>query len=85
MLRSCAEPRPGSDNDHFGKVNYSNLVTEYYTAQNNRAYYTNRNISYGARAQELIREALVFLQGQGFDFSTLSTDSGGFVYALNIF
>ncbi len=80
----------GSVRDYFrdvslGKVNYSNLVTEYYTAKNNRAYYTNRNISYGARAQELIREALVFLQGQGFDFSTLSTDSGGFVYALNIF
>lgn len=80
----------GSVRDYFndvsdGKLTYTNVVSTYYTAANNRSYYTNPNISYGTRARELIIEALDDLVAQGFDFSPLSADGGGYIYALNIF
>jgi M6 family metalloprotease-like protein len=80
----------GSVRDYFHEVSgqkltYTNTVTAYYTAANNRSYYTDPSISYGTRARELIREALDSLVALGFDFSGLSSDSGGYVYALNVF
>jgi len=80
----------GSVNDYYsdvsgGQVNYTNLVTPYYTAKNNRAYYTNPAIPYGSRARELILEAIEDLKKKGFDFSSLSADNEGFIYALNVF
>jgi M6 family metalloprotease-like protein len=68
-----------------GKLTYTNAVTHYYTAANNRAHYTDPNIAFGTRARELIVEALNSLKAQGFDFSQLSSDGSGFVYALNVF
>lgn len=68
-----------------GKLTYTNVVTQYYTAAQNRSYYTDPTISYGTRARELIVEALDSFKSQGFNFSQLSSDSGGFVYALNVF
>jgi M6 family metalloprotease-like protein len=61
------------------------VVTAYYTAAHHQSYYTDPSIAYGARARELIQEALDHLVAQGFDFSALSSDSGGYVYALNVF
>lgn len=80
----------GSVHDYFsdvsgGRVNYTNVVTTYYTAKNNRDYYTNPAIPQGTRARELILEALSDLKAKGFDFSPLTADNDGFVYALNIF
>ncbi len=80
----------GSVHDYFsdvsgGKLKYTNIITQYYTARNPRDYYTNPNIRYGRRARELILEALEDLKAKGFDFSSLSTDNKGFVYALNVF
>ena len=80
----------GSVHDYFEavsdhKLHYTNRVTAYYTAQHPRAYYTDENIAYGKRAQELIAEALNSLKAGGFDFSVLSSDGAGFVYALNVF
>ncbi len=80
----------GSVRDYFlavsdAKLRYSNVVTAYYTTQNNRAHYTDPAIPFGTRARELIAEALTALQAQGFDFSVLSSDGGGHVYALNVF
>ncbi|HNX10270.1 MAG TPA: M6 family metalloprotease domain-containing protein, partial [Methanothrix sp.] len=80
----------GSVNDYFsevsgGRVNYRNIVTAYYTARNERAYYADPSIPYGTRARELIREALEYLRSNGFNFSGLSADSGGFIYAINAF
>lgn len=80
----------GSARDYFfdnsrGKLTYTNVVTQYYTAAHNRAYYTDPAISYGTRARELIVEALTYLKTHGFDFSALSSDSGGYIYALNVF
>lgn len=80
----------GSVYDYFydnsdGKLYYTNIVTTYYTAKHNRAYYTDRTIAYGTRARELIIEGLDYLKAQAFDFSRLSSDSDGYIYALNIF
>ena len=80
----------GSVHDYFhevsdGRLNYTNVVTVYYTAANNRAHYTNPAISYGTRARQLIVEALDSLVAAGFDFDSLSSDGGDFVYALNVF
>ena len=80
----------GSVYDYFfdvsdGKLKYTNVVTSYYTAKHNRSYYTDPKISYGSRARELIVEALDDLKAKGFNFSQLSSDSNGYVYALNVF
>ena len=80
----------GSVRDYFydnsrGKLTYTNAVTQYYTAAHNRSYYTDPTIGYGTRAKELIVEALNWLKAQGFNFGQLSSDSGGYVYALNVF
>ncbi len=72
------------DNSH-GRMTYTNVVSEYYTAAHNRAYYTDPSISFGSRARELILEALDHLQAQGFNFGQLSSDSNGYIYALNVF
>lgn len=80
----------GSVSDYYwqvsgGKLRYTNVVAPYYTAQHPESYYTDPNIPYGQRARELITEALTKLKADGFDFSQLSTDSNGYVYALNVF
>lgn len=80
----------GSVHDYFldvsgGKLKYTNRVTAYYTAAHPRGYYTDPSISYGTRARELIVEALDSLRTGGFNFSALTSDSAGFIYALNVF
>lgn len=80
----------GSVKDYFfensrGKLTYTNVVTQYYRASHNRSYYTDETVSYGTRAQQLIVEALNYFKAQGFNFNQLTSDSGGFIYALNVF
>lgn len=80
----------GSVYDYFlavsdGKLHYNNVVTAYYTTQHPRSYYTDPNIVQGIRARELIVEALTSLKTSGFDFSALSSDSAGYIHALNVF
>jgi M6 family metalloprotease-like protein len=80
----------GSVRDYFrdvseGRLTYTNHVTAYYTAKNNRSYYTDPNIAYGTRARQLIVEALDHLKAQGFDFGQLTADGSGYVRALNAF
>lgn len=80
----------GSVRDYFhevsgGKVTYTNVVTAYYKAAHKRSYYTNESIPQPVRARKLVREALDELVAGGFNFSRLSVDSDGYVYALNIF
>ena len=80
----------GSVRDYFleiscGKLDYSNIVTPYYTAKHPRSYYTNEKIAQPKRARELIKEALAHWKAQGFDFSKLTVDSQGFVFAANVF
>ncbi|MBD1584564.1 M6 family metalloprotease domain-containing protein [Pseudoalteromonas sp. S16_S37] len=69
-----------------GKLDYTNTVTAYYTAKNNKSYYTDDRYSSTVRSQELIKEALNWLEyTQGFDFSTLSVNSSRQIKGLNIF
>lgn len=80
----------GSAYDYFrdvsgGRFQYTNLVTEYYTAQHDRSHYTDPSISYGTRTRELITEALDDLKAKSFDFSLLSSDASGYIYALSVF
>jgi M6 family metalloprotease-like protein len=80
----------GSVHDYYydvsgGLLNYTNYVTDYYTAQHNKDYYTDESVEIGVRASELIHEALAWLDGQGFNFSTLSTDSSDRIRAINTF
>ncbi len=80
----------GSVRDYFfdnsrGRLTYTNVVTQYYTAAHNRSYYTDPSVAYGSRARELITEALNHFKAQGFNFGQLTADSGGFIYALNVF
>ena len=80
----------GSVRDYFfdnsqGKLTYTNQVVEYYTAAHNRSYYTDPSVSFGSRARTLITEALDHLKASGYDFSALTSDSSGYIQALNIF
>ena len=80
----------GSVFDYFhdvsgGRLRYTSIVAPYYTAQHPRSYYTNENIDQPIRARELIKEALDFHRGKGFDFTKLTLDDEDYVYATNVF
>ena len=80
----------GSVHDYFldqsiGRCRYTNIVAPYYRAHFAKTHYTDPAVPYGQRAQELIQEALAFHKAQGFDFSPLTPDGQGFVYAMNVY
>ncbi len=80
----------GSVFDYFrdtshGKLRYTNVVAGYYTASHPRSYYTNPSIPQPVRTFELIGEAVSHFLAQGFDFSQLTADANGFIYALSVF
>jgi len=94
--RFCNQPgyngfgNQGSVRDYFldnskGRCNYSNVVAPYYRARQPRSYYTDESVEMPRRAWELIGEALAHHKAAGLDFSRLTTDSQGFVYAMNVF
>ncbi len=69
-----------------GKLDYTNTTTVYYRAKNNKAYYADSTLDSGVRSQELIREALNWLEfTQGFNFATLSVDANNRIRGLNFF
>lgn len=68
------------------KLDYQNTVTRYYTAKKNKSYYADNSQSASVRSQELITEALNWLENtEGFDFSTLTTNSSKQILGLNFF
>jgi M6 family metalloprotease-like protein len=79
----------GSVRDYFhdvsiGRLNYTNYVpVQYYRALHAKPYYDDPNVSYGARARELILEALNNLETSGFDFSPYDADHNGRIDAIN--
>ncbi|WP_377154591.1 M6 family metalloprotease domain-containing protein [Roseateles sp. UC29_93] len=80
----------GSVRDFFldnsaGRCKYSNVVAPYYRAKHPRTYYTDESIQMPIRAWELIGEALAHHKATGFDFTPLTADAQGFVYAMNVF
>jgi M6 family metalloprotease-like protein len=66
-----------------GLLDYTNVTTAYYTARRPKAYYTDGSVSYPARAQELMQEALNWLKSTGFNFAGLSVDANGRILGLN--
>lgn len=94
--RFCNQPgyngfgNRGSVSDFFhdnsiGRCRYTNVVAPYYRALRPKTYYTNEQIPQPQRAYELINEALAHHLANGFDFSALTADSQGFVYAMNVY
>ena len=80
----------GSVSDYFrdnsiGRCRYTNIVADYYRAQHNKSHYTDRTIPQGVRARQLIVEALTHLKANNFDFTPLTADDRGFVYAMNVY
>ena len=80
----------GSVYDYFydnsiGRCRYTNIVTDYYRARHPKSYYTDPNIEQGIRARQLIVEALTHLKATNFDFTPLTADSEGYVYAMNVY
>jgi len=72
-------------NQSDGMLEYNCSVTAYYTAQNNRDYYTENTITFGNRARELIIEALNHLKSTGFDFTTVDGNNDGVIDGVNTF
>jgi M6 family metalloprotease-like protein len=77
----------GSVRDYYmdvsgGLLDYSNVVTSYYRAKYPKTYYDSNTI-YG-KTSELLQEAYEWLDQQGFDFSTLTTQDGE-VRAVNFY
>ena len=69
-----------------GKLDYSNTTTVYYHAKYNKAYYADSSLDSGVRSQELIAEALNWLEyTQGFNFASLSVDANKRIRGLNFF
>lgn len=96
VARFCNEPgykgfgNNGSVRDYFfenslGRCRYTSIVAPYYRAQHPKTYYTDRLIEQPIRAYELIEEALAHHQANGFDFSPLTVDEAGYVYAMNVY
>ncbi|HVQ13994.1 MAG TPA: M6 family metalloprotease domain-containing protein, partial [Vicinamibacterales bacterium] len=80
----------GSVHDFFlensiGRCRYTNVIAPYYRALHPKTYYTDRTIPQPQRAYELMNEALAFHKAHGFDFSPLTVDNQGFVYAMNVY
>lgn len=69
----------------IGRCRYTNIVAPYYRAKHPKTYYTDRTIPQPQRAIELISEALAHHKAAGFDFSALTADEQGFVYAMNVY
>jgi M6 family metalloprotease-like protein len=68
-----------------GLLTYTNYVTAYYTARHPRGYYTNPQISYGTRAQDLVKEALSALEENDFDFRSVDANNDKIIDAINCF
>ncbi len=94
--RFCNQPgysgfgNQGSVRDYFfgnsiGRCRYTNVVAPYYRAKQPRSYYTDEAVEMPIRAWELIGEALSHHKATGFDFTRLTADGQGFVYAMNVF
>src|SRR5262245_38639690 len=80
----------GSVHDYFlansiGRCRYTNIVAPYYRAPRPKSYYTDETIPQPRRALELIDAALSHWLGAGFDFTPLTADDQGFVYAMNVY
>ena len=65
-----------------GLLDYTNQVFGYYHATQTFKYYDS--LPYAEGAQTLLREALQWIDDQGFDFSTLTTNKDKSIKAINL-
>lgn len=65
-----------------GLVDYENVVYGYYRAPLTFAQYDA--MPYAQGAQQILGQALAWIDAQGFDFSTLSTNPDGSIMAINM-
>ncbi len=65
-----------------GKVDYQNVVYGYYRAP--LTFQDYEQMPFGQGATEILGQALNWLDAQGFDFSTLSTNPDGSIMAINL-
>lgn len=65
-----------------GLVDYENVVYGYYRAPLTFAQY--EAMPYAQGAQQILGQALAWIDGQGFDFSTLSINTDGSIQAINL-
>jgi M6 family metalloprotease-like protein len=65
-----------------GLLDYQNVVYGYYRAPLTFATYDA--MPYAQGAQQILGQALAWLDAQGFDFSTLSTNPDGTIMAINL-
>ncbi len=69
-----------------GHVDYTNYVTNYYTAKKPKSYYDNTELSSSTRARELVLEALEHLRDvENLDFSQFDSNDDGDIDAINIY
>jgi len=68
-----------------GHLDYSTITyPTYFRASRPKSYYNSASVSFGVRAQELVKEVLDKLDDAGFDFTQLSADGSKNVYAVNV-
>ncbi|MEO0224963.1 MAG: M6 family metalloprotease domain-containing protein, partial [candidate division WOR-3 bacterium] len=65
-----------------GKLDYQGVVFGIFRATNTFAYYDS--LPYGQGARQILAWTLSLIDQQGFDFSTLSTDSNRNILAINL-
>lgn len=81
----------GSVRDYYldasnGMLDYTNHVPAYwYRANYPKSYYDDCDATYGTRAREMVREALIDLNNQGLDFSQYDANGDGYIDAINCF
>jgi hypothetical protein len=81
----------GSVRDYFydvsdGALTYTNFVpTAWFRASHLKSYYDDCDAPYGQRAREMVREALNYLNSQGFDFSEYDSNNDGLIDGINCF
>jgi M6 family metalloprotease-like protein len=79
----------GSIYDYFsvqsgGNLRYNNNVTYYVRVPQPKTYYNNTSLGCGTCGSRLLNDALNVLLANGYDFSKLTTKSGGYVRACNV-
>ncbi len=79
----------GSLKDFFfdvseGQLTYTNAVTAYFRAPQPKTYY-NEDTGNKTRVHDLLKAALLDVEANGFDFSTLSVDANGVARGLNFY
>jgi M6 family metalloprotease-like protein len=67
-----------------GRLRYVTVVAPYYTARQRRAYYTDPEVPWGERVDELIGEAVDYHHAQGLDVRALTADRDGRILATNV-